>query len=198
MLFRSQTSEDGLGDGPDLSLRERRSRALQVLPQRLAFLVIHHEVGRAVRLQKVHHPNDVGMAEAGQRAGFVEEALRLEAPVQGLFRTAIVDTEVGGVPIPAGANLMIVYASGNYDESQFENPEHLDPCRRNSMKHLSFGHGEHYCLGAALARAEGRIAVETLVDRLDNIRLAPQELEFEPSYVLHGMKTLHITFDKRR
>lgn len=131
--------------------------------------------------------------------GFVEEALRLEAPVQGLFRTAIVDTEVGGVPIPAGANLMLVYASGNYDESQFENPENLDPCRRNAMKHLSFGHGEHYCLGAALARAEGRIAVETLVDRLDNIRVAPdQQLEFEPSYVLHGMKTLHLTFDKRR
>jgi cytochrome P450 len=131
--------------------------------------------------------------------GFVEEALRLEAPVQGLYRTAVVDTEVGGVPIPAGSHLMIVYASGNYDERQFADPDTVDPCRSNAMKHLSFGHGEHYCLGSALARAEGCIAVETLLERLDDIRIAPgEELVYEPSYVLHGLRSLRLTFTPRQ
>ena len=90
---------------------------------------------------------------------------------------------------------MLVYASGNYDTSQFAEPDSVDPCRSNAMKHLAFGHGEHYCLGAALARAEGRIAVETLLDRLDDIALAPDEhLDYEPSYVLHGLKALRVTF----
>ncbi len=131
-------------------------------------------------------------------AGYVEEALRLEAPVQGLFRTAVEDTEISGVKIPAGSHLMVVYASGNYDESQFPDPEAADPCRSNAMKHLAFGHGEHYCLGAALARAEGRIAIETLLERLDNLALAPTaNLEYEPSYVLHGLKELPVTFTPR-
>jgi cytochrome P450 len=132
-------------------------------------------------------------------AGFVEEALRLEAPVQGLFRTAEVDTEVGGVPIPKGGNLMLVYAAGNRDERTFAGAESVDPTRSNAMKHLAFGHGEHYCLGAALARAEGRIAIETLLERLDDIALAvpPESLEYEPSYVLHGLKELRLTFRPR-
>jgi cytochrome P450 len=67
------------------------------------------------------------------------------------------------------------------------------------MKHLAFGHGEHYCLGAALARAEGRIAIETLLERLDDIRIAVpvESLEYEPSYVLHGLKQLRLTFRPR-
>lgn len=131
--------------------------------------------------------------------GFVEEALRLEAPVQGLWRTATQDTEVGGVPIKAGEHLMVVYASGNYDETQFPDANTADPCRANAMKQLSFGHGEHYCLGSALARAEGRIAIETLLDRLDDIELVPDtQLQYEPSYVLHGLKALPVTFTARQ
>jgi len=132
-------------------------------------------------------------------AGYVEEALRLEAPVQGLWRTALQDSEVGGVPIPAGSHLMLVYASGNYDESQFPDAETADPCRKNAMKQLSFGHGEHYCLGAALARAEGRIAIETLLERLDDIAFADDvRFDYEPSYVLHGLKALHLTFTAKQ
>lgn len=130
--------------------------------------------------------------------GFVEEALRLEPPVQGLYRMAVEDTEVGGVPIPAGSHLMVVYAAGNRDERRFEVAEDIDPCRRNAMSHLSFGQGEHFCLGAALARAEGRIALETLLSRLTDIRPAPgvdlAALEYEPSYVLHGLRELRLTF----
>ena len=81
-------------------------------------------------------------------AGFVEEALRLEPPVQGLYRTAVVDTEVGGVPIAAGEHLLLVYAAGNRDPARFEEPGCLDPDRPNLMTHLAFGTGEHFCLGA--------------------------------------------------
>jgi cytochrome P450 len=137
--------------------------------------------------------------DPGLIPGFVEEALRLEAPVQGLFRTATQDTEVGGVAIPAGSHVMLLYASGNHDDTLFEDPTEVDPCRGNAMRHLAFGHGEHYCLGSALARAEGRIALETLLDRVQDLRLADGgALDYEPSYVLHGLKALHLTFTARR
>jgi cytochrome P450 len=129
-------------------------------------------------------------------AGFVEEALRLEAPVQGLYRTAVEDAVVGGVEVPKGSHLMLIYAAGNRDHRLFPDPETPDPERSNALRHLAFGHGEHFCIGSALARAEGRIAVEALLSRLDNISLAPDNrFDFEPSYVLHGLKELHLAFD---
>ncbi|MGI9031960.1 MAG: cytochrome P450 [Ilumatobacteraceae bacterium] len=134
-------------------------------------------------------------------AGFVEEALRLETPVQGLYRTAVEDTDVGGVSIKAGDHLMLVYAAGNRDPERFADPEAVDPFRPGLMSHLSFGHGEHFCLGAALARAEGRIAIEVLLERLDDIRPADgtvlADLDYEPSYVLHGLKQLPVQFTAR-
>jgi cytochrome P450 len=127
--------------------------------------------------------------------GFVEEALRLETPVQGLYRTATADTSIGGVPISAGSHVMLVYAAGNRDAEVFPEPGCPMADRSNAMRHLAFGHGEHYCIGSALARAEGRIAIEVLLDRLDNIALAPSNtFEYEPSYVLHGLKKLELTF----
>ena len=92
--------------------------------------------------------------------------------MQGLYRTAVEDTEVGGVPINAGDHLMLIYAAGNRDPDRFADPSAVDPCRPGLMSHLSFGHGEHFCLGAALARAEGRIALEVLLERLDDLRPA--------------------------
>lgn len=126
----------------------------------------------------------------------VDETLRLESPVQGLFRTALVDTEVGGVPVAAGTPLMLVYASANRDESIFEEADRFDVARANSKAHLAFSQGPHYCIGASLARAEGRIAFEVLLSRLHNIGLAEgNTFEYEASYVLHGMKELHLEFD---
>jgi cytochrome P450 len=131
-------------------------------------------------------------------AGFVEEVLRLESPVQGLYRTAVVDTEIGGVPIGAGQHVLLLYAAGNRDEAKFPNAAALDPCRPNAMQNLGFGHGEHYCLGSALARAEARIGLEVLLERLDDIRPAPgielDELAYEPSYILHGLQRLPLVF----
>lgn len=133
--------------------------------------------------------------------GFVEEVLRLEAPVQGLYRTAVVDAEVGGIPIPAGSHLLVACASGNRDPEMFADPDTVDVCRGNVMRHLAFGHGEHFCLGSALARAEGRIGIEVLLERLDDLRPAPgvdlAALAYEPSYVLHGLRELRVAFSPR-
>lgn len=128
--------------------------------------------------------------------GFVEEALRFEAPVGGLFRQAKVDVEVGGISIAAGDHCWLLYASANRDDERFADPDTIDPCRANLRDHLAFGHGEHFCIGASLARAEGRIATEAVLDRLGNIELAANnEFPFNDTFVLRGMQELHITFD---
>ncbi|MDG1266272.1 MAG: cytochrome P450, partial [Ilumatobacter sp.] len=91
-------------------------------------------------------------------APFVEESLRFEAPVQGLYRQAKRDVSVDGVTIPAGNHVWVVYAAGNRDADKFECPNDFKPLRPNSREHLSFGNGEHFCIGAGLARSEAQVA----------------------------------------
>jgi cytochrome P450 len=126
----------------------------------------------------------------------VDEVLRLETPVQGLYRQANVDTEVGGCPISAGSHLWVLYASANRDERKFPEPDLVDLTRTNVKQHLAFSQGPHYCIGAALARSEGRIAVQALLARLGDIAFVPGRTDFayELSYVLHGLKELWLTF----
>ena len=100
---------------------------------------------------------------------FVEECLRIESPVKGDFRLARVTTELGGVTIPAGTTVMVVNGAANHDPGRFEHPAEFQVERANARQHLAFGHGPHTCPGAPLARAEGRITVERLLDRMDNI-----------------------------
>jgi len=126
---------------------------------------------------------------------FVEEILRLEAPVQGLYRQALEDTELSGVPIPAGTSVWIAYASANHDGTVFPDPDDLDIQRQSPTPHLAFGFGEHFCLGAALARAEARIGITVLLENLRDIKLQDRNrYEFEPSYALHGLKELWLSF----
>ena len=131
---------------------------------------------------------------------FVEEVLRLEAPVQGLFRVANQATTVGGVDIPEGAALWLVYGAGNRDASVYAEPGECRPERTLRDPHLAFGLGEHFCLGAALARAEARIGLEVLLDAMDGVRLAvpEEELDYEPSYALRGLHRLPLVFTPRR
>jgi cytochrome P450 len=159
----------------------------------ITFLVMFmaREEGLAMRLR----------ADPSLVPPFVEETLRLEAPVQGLYRTAVRDTEVSGVPIAEGDSLLLVYASGNRDERKFTDPDTLDLCRKTGAAHLTFGIGPHFCLGSALARAEGRIAVEVLLDRVEDIRLAGSadlaELPYHTSFVIHGPRELPVEFRQR-
>jgi len=125
---------------------------------------------------------------------FVEEMLRSEAPVGGLFRQAKIDVEIAGTKIPAGDHMWLVFASANRDECKFAAPDSVDPERANVKDHLAFGNGEHFCPGAGLARAEARIALQLVLEHLDDIRLAPDnDFPYGDSFVLRGLTSLKIT-----
>jgi len=127
----------------------------------------------------------------------IEEALRRESPVQGLFRVAKAESEIGGVKIPERARLVVMYASGNRDEAEFPDADRFDVRRVNARMHLGFGQGEHFCIGGALARLEARVAFEILLTRMQNIRLAAGKNDFAhmPSFILRGLKELHLEFE---
>jgi cytochrome P450 len=119
---------------------------------------------------------------------YVEEALRQEAPIQGFYRLAREDAEVGGVPIPAGQRVFISFGAGNHDEDRWPEPAAMILEREQLTRHLAFGRGIHTCLGAPLARMEGRIAVERLLARFASIALAAdvEDLDWHASFINHG------------
>jgi cytochrome P450 len=104
---------------------------------------------------------------------FVEEALRLESPFRYMMRTVPADTSLGGIDIPAGATVLLLWAAGNRDEREFENPDEVDLNRRVPRRHVAFGRGIHHCVGAPLARIEARNVITVLLDRTSNISLDP-------------------------
>jgi cytochrome P450 len=130
---------------------------------------------------------------------FVEEVLRIQPPVHGLFRTAMQDVEVGGTQIPAMSQICVLFASANDDESKFAHPRELDIERRNVGNHLSFGAGIHRCIGAALARLEIKVAAQEIISRLQDIRLAidPSEITFLPTIATQTIERLPLTFRRR-
>jgi cytochrome P450 PksS len=126
----------------------------------------------------------------------VEELLRYDGPLETAterFTREVIT--VAGVTIPRGELVYAVLASANRDERQFPNPDALD-LGREPFQHLAFGLGVHYCLGAPLARLEGRIAIATLLDRAPDLRLAvsPRELRWKRGLVLRGLKELPIAW----
>ncbi|GAA0608839.1 cytochrome P450 [Sporichthya brevicatena] len=128
----------------------------------------------------------------------VEEMLRVEAPVQGMFRVATTDATIGDVAVPAGSVVWLVYGSANLDPQTFPEPGNLD-LDGDRAPHLTFARFEHFCLGANIARLELRIAAERLLDRLADIRLAcdPAEVPYHRSFVLRGPARLLLTFTAR-
>ena len=130
----------------------------------------------------------------------VEEAVRLEGPVQGLFRTAAVDVEMHGVTIPAGSIVNIRYAAANRDERHFENPDALDLDRPNSRSQIGFGAGVHFCLGAPLARRELAIGFRAFVDNIDDFELIDPNMTFDyqKNFALRALSSLPIRFTKKK
>jgi len=123
----------------------------------------------------------------------VEEVLRYRSPVKALFRIASQDTEIGGQPIKAGALLMPWIGAANHDPAQFVDPEHFDITRAPN-RHLAFGHGVHFCLGAPLARLEVRVALEEMARRMETVRIAP-DTQLEPlKSFMYGLKRLPVVF----
>jgi cytochrome P450 family 130 len=104
-------------------------------------------------------------------AGAVEEMIRIESPTQALPRTATREVGLHGVTIPQGARVMLLWGAANLDEREFPDAERFD-IHRGAPRHLGFGHGVHFCLGAPLARLESRVAFEELLARLPEYRLA--------------------------
>lgn len=131
---------------------------------------------------------------------FIEEAVRLEGPVQGLLRETSREVEMHGVTIPAGAIVNLRFAAANRDGRHFECPADLDMEREDSRSHIGYGFGAHYCLGAPLARRELYWAFKVLVDRVENVRLAPgkNNFEYQPNYFLRALKELYIEFDLKK
>jgi cytochrome P450 len=124
--------------------------------------------------------------------GAVEELLRLESPAQGLFREATRDVEVGGVLLPKGARLMVHFGAANRDEQVFgPDAERFDPRREEVGRHVAFGKGIHFCIGAPLARLELRIALPLLLERLPGLRRADDEpLAYDPIFFARGLARL--------
>jgi cytochrome P450 len=123
----------------------------------------------------------------------VEELLRLDSSVIAWRRLVVRDTTIGEHAVPPGARVLLLLGSANHDESRFECPAHLDLDRPNPRDHLAFGFGIHYCLGAALARLETKVALECLIRRFPTLRLASdQELAFLPNVSFRGPRELWV------
>jgi cytochrome P450 len=129
----------------------------------------------------------------------VEELLRYDGPLEtATERYAREEVTIAGVKIPRGAMVFAVLASANRDERQFDHADELN-ITREPNRHLAFGQGVHFCLGAPLARIEGQIAINSLLRRISDLRLAvPREsLRRRPGLVLHGLKALPVAFSGR-
>ncbi|MDP4702611.1 MAG: cytochrome P450 [Ilumatobacteraceae bacterium] len=152
----------------------------------------------AATLMLVENPEQMAKVRADHSLipNLVEEALRMEAPVQMLPRFTKDDVEVGGVVIPKGSVVMAMYGCANRDGAKYPNPDMFDIERDNARTQLAFGQGPHFCVGAALARSEARIAFELLLSRLNNIALANVDTPThrELSMTLRGLTNLHLTF----
>jgi cytochrome P450 len=133
---------------------------------------------------------------------FVEETLRFESPVKGDFRLSRVPTSVGGVDLPAGTTVMVLTGAANRDPRRFEQADAFQPGRANARQHIAFGHGLHTCPGAPLARAEARVSIGRILDRMHDIRIATGEhgppearhYDYAPTYILRGLTRLHLEF----
>ncbi|MGO9854341.1 MAG: cytochrome P450 [Acidimicrobiales bacterium] len=134
--------------------------------------------------------------------GFIEEALRIESPVKADFRLARRNTRVGGVDVAAGTPVMVLNGAANRDPRIFESPAEFRADRPNAKSHIAFGRGPHSCPGGPLARVEGRVSVERILDRMRNIRLSEEHhgppgdrrFSYEPTWVLRGLHKLYIEF----
>jgi cytochrome P450 len=125
----------------------------------------------------------------------IEEILRLEAPAQGLFRITTREVEIGGVTLPEGARVMVHFASANRDGCVFARPNDYAPERDDIGKHLAFGKGIHFCIGAPLGRLELGIALPMLLRRLPGLRPGDEPGEREEVFFARGFRTLPVVWD---
>jgi cytochrome P450 len=146
-------------------------------------------------LALLRHPGELRRLREtpGLIVNAVEELLRYDGPVQRTARVPSTDITIGGRTIGKGEMVMPFIGAADRDPSQFPDPDRLDLARADN-RHIAFGWGIHFCLGAPLARVEGQIAIDTLVRRLPELELVSREPEYRQSLTLRGLKTLEVKF----
>ncbi|KUI32474.1 cytochrome [Mycobacterium sp. IS-1742] len=138
-----------------------------------------------------------------QIPAFLEECLRMESPVKSHFRLASTSTTIGDHEVPAGTILMMLPGASNRDPRKFEDPHAFKHDRSNVREHVAFGRGPHSCPGSPLARAEARIAVNRILDRMADIRISEEmhgppdsrKYDYEPTFIMRGLTALHVEYD---
>ncbi|MFH8579324.1 cytochrome P450 [Streptomyces zaomyceticus] len=180
-------------DGDRLSGPELRAMAYLLL-------IAGHEttvnlIANTVR-NLLTHPEQLAAlrADPGLLDGAIEESLRYDGPVEtGTFRFTREAVTLGGTEIPAGQSVLVGIGALDRDPARFPDPDRFD-IRRDTRGHLAFGHGIHYCLGAPLARLEGRIALRTLLDRFPRLELDPEGEPWEwlPGLLMRGVRHLPV------
>ncbi|MFI5718988.1 cytochrome P450 [Nocardia sp. NPDC051750] len=133
---------------------------------------------------------------------FIEESLRFESPTKVDFRLARKTTELGGIEIKAGTVLMLCIGAANRDPRKFDNPDEFLIDRRNAREHIAFGRGIHTCAGAPLARTEGQVTLNRMLDRVTDIAIdesvhgasGDRRYGYEPTFLLRGLRNLNITY----
>ena len=127
---------------------------------------------------------------------YIEEVLRRETPAQGNYRKTSVDTELAGVSLPADSTLTLLWAAANRDEREFDSPEQLLLDRPNIKNHLGFGQGIHFCVGAALARLETRVALEAFMEATTRVTvtLTESSASYTPSLFIRRLASLDMQF----
>jgi cytochrome P450 len=179
-------------------LNDTELRATAGLVLAAGFETTVNLLGSGIRIL-LEHPAQLAMLleQPELWPGAVEEILRLESPVQLSAREAIVDTEVAGRDVKAGELVILYLAGANRDPEVFVDPHRFDITRDNAGKHLSFSGGRHFCLGAALARAEGEVGLRTFFERYPAAQLAGAGSRCD-TRVLRGWSSLPITLGEAR
>ena len=121
----------------------------------------------------------------------MEELLRFDSPVQTDFRGVLEGCEVNGAPVERGENIVLLIGAANRDPVAFAEPDRLD-VGRSEGSHISFGRGIHHCIGAPLARLEGRVFFEVLLERFASMRLLAERPVYRGGVVLRGLESLPV------
>ncbi|WP_447643805.1 cytochrome P450 [Nocardioides zeae] len=181
------------GDGDETGLTDLELRAVALLVLAAGFETTVNLISNAVVLLERHREQrDRALAEPDLWAGVVEETLRFDPPVQNSLRVVPHDLELEGVAIAGGTPVLLFLAGANRDPAVFDDPHVFDSARPNANAHLAFSSGAHYCLGAALARAEARIALRMLHERFPDLRVDGEPVRRE-TRVLRGFERLPVT-----
>jgi cytochrome P450 len=142
--------------------------------------------------------------DRGKIPNFVEETLRMESPVKCHFRMARTSTAIGDTKVAAGSTVMLLPGASNRDARKFEDPNAFRVDRPNVREHVAFGRGNHSCPGAPLARAEGRISLNRILDRMSDITVLEEHhgppdarrYTYEPTWQMRGLTELHLGFSR--